>query len=145
MRNIAEALRDIDLPDINSGGCGIAALAALRLAKKHNEEVNIVLLYKSDEKNWFESNQSLIKSGNIKDAFVPSHVAIIFDGITVDTSGIVEDYSYSYSQSDISEDELITLINHGDWNDRFQRDKDIPRIEKILGINLDDVKLQVIL
>ena len=144
MRNIASALRDIDLPCINAGGCGIAALAAIRLAKKHNEDVSIIFLYKSDEKSWFESNQSLIKSGNIKDAYVPSHIAIIFDGVTVDTEGIVEDYRYSYSQSDISEDELVTLINHGDWNDRFQRDKVIPRIEKILDIKLDDVKLEVI-
>ena len=144
MRNIVSALRDIDLPDINCGGCGIAALAAIRLAKKHNEDVKVIFLYTEEREMWFESNQSLIKDGLIKFVSIPSHIAIEFDGVVVDTGGNVSMSMYSCYHYDVTETELVLLLNHGDWNLDFERDKAIPRIEKILDIKLDDVKLEVI-
>jgi hypothetical protein len=147
MRNIASALRDIDFPNINCGGCGIAALAAVRLAKKHNEDVGIIFLYNSYDKRRYDTNQAALVEKNLdKWGMVPTHIAIVFDGIPVDTEGTVDMDKYQYTQTDITELDLLTIINFSDdWNDRFQRDKAIPRIEKILDIKLDDVKLEVIL
>jgi len=146
MRNIASALRDIDLPDINCGGCGIVALAAIRLAKKHNENVGIIFLYDSYDKRRYDTNQSALAERNLdKWGMVPTHIAVVFDGIPVDTEGNVGMGKYQYTQTDITENDLLTIINFSDdWNDRFQRYKVIPRIEKILDIKLDDVKLEVI-
>ena len=141
MRNIASALRDIDLPDINSGGCGIAALAAVRLAKKHNEKVGIMFLYNSYDKRRYDTNQSAIEEKNLeKWGMAPSHIAVVVDGIPVDTEGNVDMDRYQYTQT-VTESDLLTIINFSDdWNNTFQREIDIPIIEKILDIKLDDVE-----
>lgn len=81
------------------------------------------------------------RNGHIEDAYVPFHVALSMDGFIMDSGGEFDpdDLGYPLQQNFIAEEELVTLINDGNWNDRFNRQKEIPKIEKLLGVDLSDI------
>lgn len=104
-----------------------------------NTPVGIVFLYSFMDEDDADVNMSLIKDGNIKSVYVPSHIIIILDnGRIINTDREFATSYYSAAHSGISSEELVTLINHGNWNSMFNR-KYIPSIQKVLGISLQDI------
>ena len=128
---------------LNCGGCGIAALAAIRWAEKNHNPVSgieIIFLYTEDEESICEENQSLIENGHIDSALVPAHIAIGYCGRVLDSEGVVDIGSYIY-HSDVLPQELLTLINRGTWNPSFSRLVEVPKIERLLNIDLSDIDI----
>lgn len=143
--DIQKALRLIQKhnPDINRGGCGIAALSTIRWADKNNKPIpESVFLYTSWEKDMAEENQSLIKNGHIKDCYVPAHIALLVDDRVIDSDGVIDSGLYPVTHMDVSPGELLVLINRGDWNDTFVRKVGVPKIMGMLKIDLSDIVLE---
>jgi hypothetical protein len=129
--------------NLNSGGCGVAALSAIRWAEKNNiqKPIGIVFLYDEFEAEEAEKNMSLIQNGHVKSAYTPSHIAILVDNEIIDSDGDGVLSKYYTMHSGITPEELLVLINNGNWNDWFVRKTSIPVIEKQLDIDLSDVLL----
>jgi hypothetical protein len=130
---------------INSGGCGVAALAVIRWAERNNQPIPaIVFLYDCFEEEEAEKNMSLIQNGHIKSAYTPSHIALLIGEEVLD-SRLLSDYNpmdvYTVCHSGVTPEELLELINSGNWNDWFVRKDSIPVIEEMLSISLSDVVL----
>jgi hypothetical protein len=131
------------IPYINSGGCGIAAISIIRWTEKNNmSKPVIVFLYEGSEEEEADKNMSLIQSGHIKSAYTPSHIALLIDGEVIDSREF-KDYNvldvYGVCHSGVSAEELLELINSGNWNDWFSRKNNIPLIERMLDIDLSDI------
>lgn len=129
------------IPNINNGGCGIAALAIYRWLKKNQPEKECKITFLSD--NYIYSlNCEKLKS-NILSLVVPSHIVVEIDGKFYDSDGEYPNYRGNcYYQ--VKEDHLITTINCPDcnnWNDVFKR-KHTKSIAKTLGIDLSDVNIK---
>ena len=132
-----------NIHNIDSGGCGIAALSAIRWAEKNNikSQIGIVFLYDSFEEEEMDKNCSLIENGHIKEAYTPSHIALLVDGEVIDSRGNWVLGRYDACHSGVSPEELLILINYGNWNDWFVRKDSLPVIEELLDIDLSDIQL----
>jgi len=129
--------------NLDSGGCGIAALSAIRWAEKNGvqKEIGIVFLYDEFEAEEADRNMSLVQNGHIDAAYTPSHIALMVDGKVIDSGANDPLSRYYVMHSGITPEELLTLINYGNWNDWFVRVEGVPVIEKQLDIDLSDVVL----
>lgn len=132
-----------DVPNINRGGCGISALAIYRWCKKNNVEVSdrpFIIL--GDE--WdIEQNKHHIKNGNINEIWLV-HITIEIDGVIYDSKGdgAISRWDDYYTQDyQLSEDEMLELINNSPWNSEFRRRQWVHHIEEKLAIDLSDVKI----
>lgn len=125
---------------INSGGCGIAALAMIRWIRKNlNKEIdNIYFEHCSycDNKN---DNKKYIKNG-VGTISAPTHVYISINKKIMDVKTIVKSRNIDGAICFKSEDILLAAINNiKSWNSRFKRRSGIKMIEKHLGITMSDV------
>lgn len=138
MNVIGKALKFLNsIPNINSGGCGIAALAMYRYLKKNKllpKDFKILFLYNNNCKSLYDANR---KGGN----FGANHIVFWFNGNLYDTDGLFEieytDYKYILPAS--IKKLLAALNDDNGWNPMFKREKQIPKIERRLKINLSDV------
>ena len=126
------------IPNINAGGCGISALSIYRWLKKNNKLDDTKFIYLYREKYRYLNNSSILKKKNGKPQ-APSHIALLYDGQFIDSSGEIK-LTYGWVQI-IDEEEFLkeTLNNLNDWNNMFDRNN-IPKIEGYLGIDLSDIK-----
>ena len=129
-----------DIPDINRGGCGIAALAMYYAANKEGKKVGIAYLYGS----WFEDDNieqnEMFKKGKSKVAGSCSHVLVRVGNRYYDSEGVVnlKNIKKRYTvDKDITKKHLKASINNLDaWNDDFNRRKYLSKIEKFIGKKL---------
>jgi hypothetical protein len=125
-----------NLPNINSGGCGISALSMYRwLEKNKNKKPNLVICYCDSEK--YEKTIENLGKDNDK-LFAPSHCGIRYKHNFLDARGkiFIPIYNHHYL---IDEKEMLELINFGDlWSEEFKRGN-TQDISKRLGIDLSDV------
>jgi hypothetical protein len=129
------------VPDINAGGCGIAALSVLRTIGYDPSRMSIVYLYDEDEEGEASCNMRLLNRNNLKGGCVPSHVCLLVDGDFLDADGDEPLLKYHLTHSGGTIRELIELINTGNhWNSDFDRSRALPIIEKFLGIDLSDIR-----
>lgn len=132
-----------DIPNINRGGCGIAAYTMYLYLKKHNcltENFQLILM---DDPYWscsHERNKQYLE-GNTKYAEGASHIGITFDnGIT-----IYDCYGRYYNERLVQhllvphgkiEDYIKIALKASHWNPEFDRQKSILYIAGALGIDL---------
>ena len=136
------------IPRINSGGCGIAALAIYRWCKANNVPVSdrpFIFLWRDDDEWEARNNDQHLFNGEIDNVEAPSHVAIeLADGL-YDTEGLEGSRLFQRctckQEYKLNEYELLNVINRTEeWNFTFNRSRNIPIIEIALGIDLSDVK-----
>jgi hypothetical protein len=129
---------------INHGGCGIAALAIYRWSKANGHfvpEHAFRFLWDYDEAEERDRNDERLFNGELSDVATPSHIVIeLYDGL-YDSDGLYDpdaagDLEQEYH---LNADELLAVINAGNWNSLFNRARYIPVIEFALGIDLSDV------
>ena len=144
LNSILESLDD--LPFINSGGCGVSALAIYRWCKAHDVWVSdrpFTFLWRDGNEWEASNNDELLLNGELDRVEAPSHVVIqLFDGGDYDSTGQRCDcYPYVVRQEyKLNEQELLNVINRPEeWNSVFQRALLIERIEFSLGIDLSDI------
>jgi hypothetical protein len=143
LENILDCLNSI--PYLNKGGCAISALAIYRWCKENGIEVSdrpFVILY---EDEWdARRGDEIIEAGDF--AHLPSpHIVIEIGGRLYDSNGCLEDTGLwadlpAQAEHQLNEDELLYAINYKTfWNDLFDREYSIPKIEYGLSIDLSDV------
>lgn len=136
----------IDIPSINCGGCGISALSILRYLeskKIDTKEIEIVFMYDYYNNDAYHNNCNVIE-GEASDLAVATHIAlsiddVVFDGATMFVDIMNYDINHSI-ENDV--DKLVQVINNpaiNGWNNWFDREEQIPEIEYMLDINLDDI------
>lgn len=139
LEEVTEFLSSI--PDINAGGCGIAALAILRWIEKNASEmlndIQIVFLYND---SWqYNTNCTMIQSGE-KSLVVPAHVVLRTNkGEEIDAH-----CDWCEQEHPVSLDHLITTINdpiENGWNPWFERKTQVKKIAEKLNIDLSDVNI----
>ena len=137
-----ETLTDVtkyldSIPDINSGGCGVAALAIYRWLKKQGKKSQIVFGYGG----WncgFSRNESL-KNGTNETPSACSHAVVLYNGNYYDSNGESIDPPYSQNHS-LPIWVVVKTLNTRDWNSEFDR-RYIRQIAKDLNVNLSDIKI----
>lgn len=129
---IKEILSYLDnIPCVNAGGCGIAALSVYLCLKEHGYDVSTMkfkYLYHSEEDDCYEHNS---RASNYMQSAV--HIAIEWKGLIFDSGGIL-DRTYRVQQT-FGVNELLSSIVYGYWNPCFNRNF-IGDIENILNINI---------
>ena len=119
-----------DIPNINEGGCGIAALVIYRQLKEVGFNPTILFMYGEGEDSEFLKNLNLEANGD--NLYAPEHVAIALGDRVFDAFGKLPTDAYSGWHS-VSDLELVNCINSpevGMWNSDFKRVvlKDYPDI-----------------
>lgn len=133
---------------INSGGCGISALAMYRWVKKNMPEhaKKSMFHFFHRDKEGYQNNKSLIKNNSYDSTniSIPAHIGFEIKKVTeiIDSCRNVFKEQYGYAVKTSSEDVLINAINNvNDWNYSFSREESVPVIEAGLDIDLSDVIL----
>jgi hypothetical protein len=144
--DVKEFLNDVD--NINSGGCGVAALAMYRWMEKNNMlkgNETFTFLYVSNDDFFYDNNEKYFK-GKEQLIIAPAHVVLNIDGTYVDStrrSNNLLEYRYPRKHVNVTEEELIKSLNNPYWNDSFERNCEVPFIADELGIDLSDVDLMI--
>jgi hypothetical protein len=121
-----------DVPNINFGGCGMAALALYDAAKKEGKKPKIVYVYSPWDEDSYRKNIKF-KEGKSKKADACMHIVIkigknYYDADGKISKGYVENY---FKDPEITRDHLVASINNkGVWNDSFRRKIWGPEIKK---------------
>lgn len=133
------------IQSINSGGCGIAALALARWIKKSEMRATTHFVMGSHLRECFVANST----AQVDTAIQPdscSHIGLIiydFDENSqkiIDSRGLFDMGSYAYNTIVSREDILVKAINRVDrWNPSFKRRDNVPIIEQVLDIDLSDI------
>jgi hypothetical protein len=129
------------IPNINFGGCGIAALALVRW-RKANGFKDAEIVYYEDDQYDFQRNERALESGTYDDMIAPVHVLLKIGSRWYDTEGEYsppEDDDYLFHTIPI--EALVTTINVAEWNDDFMRGIYTPIISELLHVDLSDIEL----
>lgn len=139
LHNALECLNSV--PYLNSGGCGIAALAIYRWCKDNGVEVSDRPFVVLAEDEWdADACNRYLENNDLDNAWF-SHIAIEIDGEVYDSEGTGHlDEQYVRCAYRLDEDELLYALNEvGGWNDMFHRKSGVRVIEYGLQIDLSDV------
>jgi hypothetical protein len=123
------------IPNINSGGCGLVALALYRMLER-KPKIFAVYEFPSEVNKW-----------------IPYHLFIEYDSSVIDAEGIWHDGWYPHEEDlyvaeeslvvvEIEESLLLKMLNgqtRGSWNSMFEREKYFRKIEEICGVSLLEV------
>ena len=129
------------IPDINCGGCAIAALAMQRWLKKNRNKESIIVYYHS-----FYSSESYhvnqkYNLGIVKYPSSCTHATVRVSSKNYDSEGLHKTSRY-FRKIILDEKGIIKSINrYSIWNDDFDR-KYIKEIECKLDIDLSDIKVK---
>lgn len=137
MDAISKAIKFLNnISHINSGGCGVAALAMYRFLKKNgllSKDFKVIFLYSKCYKFLYDANT---KGG----CYGANHIVFKFNGRLYDSEGLFEieytDYVYKHP---VSIKKLLIALNSDSWNSSFNRSREIPKIERKLKISLCDI------
>lgn len=148
VHTLLEAQRNLDdIYAINWGGCGISALAMYRWLKDNDMLVgdeSFTYLYIPSDSSYENNTSVLEERNNNRDCngklASASHIMLYHNGQHLDSRGDRIGYQYSMSHTGMSEEQLLESLNHGFWNDSFNRSLNVPKIEKMLKIKLSDIK-----
>ena len=127
-----------EIPNINRGGCGLAALALFDAAKREGKEPKIVYCYTGwDDSNLHKNNQ--FKEGKRKKATSCHHVVIKLGKKYWDSTGKLdpeEIENFETLDEEITRKHLISSINNkGAWNNMFSRKEWMPKLQKLIKKN----------
>lgn len=145
-KKLSDVLNFLDsIEAINSGGCGVSALAIYRWCKKHRVKVDaspfVILTTYGDE--WdIRHNSEIIQNGEHLDKLEITHLVIEVGTKLTDSTGEPDLEYYCYRQPEqLNESQLLEALDC-EWNRQFDRRENIPLIEQALGIDLSDVSLR---
>lgn len=145
IEEVQAVLREI--PNINNGGCGIAALSIHRWLKESMLHASAMIVFGQRDYNTFKQNaQAQIDTSNKPGA--ASHIGVLIYDYTnnkqmvIDCDGTFDITEYSYAN--LTDDKfLLKSINVCDaWNHLFRRKNHVKNIADALGIDLSDVDLR---
>jgi hypothetical protein len=124
-----------NIPYINNGGCGIAALAMYFFLKDKGEAVELVFFHKIFDAERALSNIKInIESGVT--ASSANHCGIFYNGQFLDCDSILNPSNYLciIFTTDVIMREAVAKSQ---WNSDFDRDYYLPQIEKYIGFSLE--------
>lgn len=125
-----------NIPYINCGGCGIAALAMFDAAVKEGYKPRIHYLYHHFCDDTTQKTNEKYKRKEIDQAASCGHIILKIKGQFQDSKGEFEiDYPWSDGGS-VSREHLVNSLIHGGWNECFDREQWLPKIEKYIGYKL---------
>lgn len=126
-----------DIPYINSGGCGIAALSMYRWLLKNEKVICYIKFY---HRSLEDRDINQHRCSNNLFLRAPAHVTIEYMGKDYDSRGAYTGGMGSYYVL-ATENELVRSLNYADnWNDSFERYEWVDVIEEELEINLGDIR-----
>lgn len=134
------------VPNINQGGCGIAALAMARWIKKNNPNwMTYLFVMGHDDVGAFKLNAEVLANTTKLEPTSASHIGlIVYDHEKntqkiVDCNTIFNMLQYKYVNTFHSEKVLLKSINRVDhWNKDFDR-INVASIANVLDIDLSDI------
>jgi len=135
------------VPAINTGGCGISALAIYRWCRANDICVSdrpFTFVWRNGNEWESSNNDELLENGELDLVEVPNHIVIeLYKGL-YDSNGQQNDNCHPFivhQEYKLNEKELLAVINrpNGGWNSSFRRARQIPEIENKLNIDLSDV------
>lgn len=127
-----------NIPNINFGGCGIAALVMYRHLKNLNEYPKIIFLNRYS--SWEAAvNNIKFDFDEHKHAESVSHVCLYYKNKFIDCCKEIDITDYQYFEF-VDEEKLINSLNHGNWNNIFKRRAAMDIIEEKLGYELVGIK-----
>lgn len=131
-----------NIPFINYGGCGIAALAIIRWIKKNfNEDISYIYFVHTMFNPYISENNQFVKEGKGM-IYAPSHVYISFRGKIFDVNSYTKKTDMLSPLQFKSEEVLVMALNNvKSWNCAFNRHDAIQKIEAYLDISLSDIKI----
>ena len=139
--------KEIDqIPFINNGGCGIAALAMVRWIKKYAyDQMTYLFVMGHNDVGSFKLNAAIVANATKLEPTSANHIGpIIYDHLNnkqmiVDSTATYNMLNYDYVNTFRDERILLKAINQVDhWNPVFNRGN-VDIIAKSLNINLSDV------
>lgn len=130
-----------NVPNINSGGCLIAAYALYLFLKKQGVKSNFQIVTLDNRWEKIEPNWEFI-NGNSENAESAWHFGWTFNGgrTIYDCDGRIADHSYLLKlviPKELTEKFCQSALKSGNWNHWFVRKVEVPKIEEKLGINLN--------
>jgi hypothetical protein len=141
--DVQEAL-DI-IPNINHGGCGIAALALARWIKKNKPYFKVHFILAYDNRKEFKNNTDVICNIEKTRAVAVAHAGVVIElnrggaPCIVDSKGAFPITRYECTHTFADEAIMVKAINEGNnWNPEFNR-ANVYIIEQVLEIDLSDV------
>ena|SRR5687768_8608766 len=122
------------IPNINWGGCAVAALAMYRVGVRLGMNVQLMYLYDYDWDELYERNDNaLVFNGTFGGC---SHAVCVVDNTALDSLCETFIWLFPYRHF-LPEKAVVASINDGKWNPRFKRDVYIPWIEEAIGEKLN--------
>ena len=122
-KTFKQTVKSLDkIPDINHGGCGLAALALFDASKREGKKAKIVYCYTGWDVTALHKNNQF-KEGKRKKATSCHHVVIKLGKRYWDSTGALskkEIKNFDTVDEEITRKHLISSINNkGSWNDVF--------------------------
>lgn len=141
-RSYSEVEKFLDnIPNINSGGCGISALVLYDAAKAEGKNPEIFYCWRWKDVPSIINNQNYIL-GKAKTADSANRIIV---GWEVNgkmkyfhSEGEIDpdDEGYVIKLNNITRTHLVDSIKYGGWNDMFERERWLPEIERYIGYKL---------
>lgn len=134
------------IPCINSGGCGISALSLYQWLINNNvkEKIQFIYLYRDRDYNFSNNDKILSNKRSKKTLQAPSHVMLNIGKYFIDSTGsyiTLDKEYYKEMHININKMQLINCIKSApNWNEFFNRYTNVPKIEKLLSIDLSEIK-----
>jgi hypothetical protein len=126
------------IPNINRGGCGLAALALFDAAKREGKSPKIVYCYTAFDGSSLRKNNQF-KEGKRKKATSCHHVVIKLGKRYWDSTGKLDQAEFEdfeWIDDTITRKHLVASINNkGTWNPSFSRESWMPEIEQLIKKN----------
>ncbi len=126
------------VPNIDLGGCGIAALVMYRWIKKHDPEniPTVVFLYRFT--SLYKDNTRTMTLGGVPEAC--SHACILYKGEYIDCKETINIKLRKHNHH-IKDIEFVekSINNVSDWNEDFDRKEWINLISYMVEIDLSDI------
>ncbi len=125
------------VPNIDLGGCGIAALIMYRWIEKNDPENIPTIVYLYPYTGLYRHNTRIMTLGGIPEACF--HTCILYKGQYIDSDEIIDVSAYKHNHH-IKDIEFVekSINNVSDWNKLFDR-KWVNLISYKLNIDLSDI------
>jgi hypothetical protein len=139
LEDLLDALDEISC--INSGGCGISALAICKvLMERFDVPINDIMIsysYLAHSSASIRTNERYISEGY--PAVAPAHCQVYWNDVYIDSHGIDSLPWYTRSHL-ISIHDLVRSVNEAarSWNSAFDREYGVSVIEDALDIDMSD-------
>jgi len=127
---------------INMGGCAVSAIAIYRWLKSQGvkpKDLVFAFVYRWVDDS-LHHNQKVLKSDSNNNLEAPQHCVIKYKNKYYDSEGEIDIKKYIYCLEFRKLKQILDCVNDFGWNCDFRRKIELPKIEKMLNINLKDIQ-----